>query len=773
MRSAAQLVLTVLLNAAWQVALVTIFALVCNWLLRGTAARYRHLLWVGALLVSFLLPVLSSSNLGKTAISSPERLEPLVKQPVVTTRIISPDVEPIDEPLSEPGGATEPARRSSFQSGIRVNQNLAGVLIGLYAVFLLYRFTNLVRAWLRTRAIVRRAYEFNFLEPHLAIIRECQRALGVSRVKILCSSLVPVPITVGTLRPLIILPERLLHDLNEELLKSAIGHELAHVRRRDYLFNLIYEFIYLPLSFHPAAALIRRRIKRTRELCCDESVAARLLRPEVYARSLVHLIGSVPVTRRLAENTTIGITESDNLEARIMLLLNTPRFTPRHKTLLLVFALLLLAVPCAAGATFALTLNIDQPELAQTALPQSDKKLERRSQDQAIEELKRQASQLEQRMQTASAAQRREIEARLIEVQRNLEEHLRLIQQYEQQKSGLSAEAEARLWETQRNLEQHERALQEYYKLIQTSPQKMREAEQRYAEILKAYPQDEARMKEARDKLAQLYGEVPELEARLRESQRRAEELQQSKVDRKVRLIHRVEPEYPQDAREKGIEGTVQLGMTIDHQGLPQNIVVKRSVYPSIDQAAIEAARKMRFEPGIKNGEPASMVITVEFDFRLESKRQQELEERVKTKDRQMKERSGNVDREVEQREKLKEKEMKERSGGEESEMKEREKTEVAESEVRVRKERLEQKRSGGLTAAKWAKISMAQAIQIATSKYPGTVLQSWLFGEREDKVFYNVVIANGDEVTYVCVSAIDGQILTTEKEKRRQEQQW
>src|SRR5206468_8995299 len=119
------------------------------------------------------------------------------------------------------------------------------------------------------------------------IFEKCQAAIGVTSVRILCSTAVPVPITVGIWKPLIILPERLLHDVDEEVLTSAIGHELVHVARRDYLANLIYEFISLPLSFHPAAAFLRRRIKQTRELCCDEAVATKLLRAETYARSLV------------------------------------------------------------------------------------------------------------------------------------------------------------------------------------------------------------------------------------------------------------------------------------------------------------------------------------------------------------------------------------------------------------------------------------------------------------------------------------------------------
>lgn len=51
MRVGAQLLLTFLLNASWQIALVAGFALVCDWLLRGIAARYRHGVWVAVVLV--------------------------------------------------------------------------------------------------------------------------------------------------------------------------------------------------------------------------------------------------------------------------------------------------------------------------------------------------------------------------------------------------------------------------------------------------------------------------------------------------------------------------------------------------------------------------------------------------------------------------------------------------------------------------------------------------------------------------------------------------
>jgi len=178
----------------------------------------------------------------------------------------------------------------------------------------------------------------------------------------------PVPVTMGLAQPVIILPDALLREGNTELLTSAIGHEFIHVTRNDYLLNFVYELLYLPLSFHPAAALLRRRIKQTRELSCDELVAARILNAEVYARSLLRLAGSAPALRQLSVTTTVGIADADILEARIMSLLTKPRMTTRWKKMLLVVVAILLLVPCVAAAAFNMRFDLE------TVVPQDPQK---------------------------------------------------------------------------------------------------------------------------------------------------------------------------------------------------------------------------------------------------------------------------------------------------------------------------------------------------------------------------------------------------------------
>jgi len=713
MKVVVQLLLTFLLNASWQIALVAVFALVCDWLLRGMAARYRHGVWVAALFLALALPLLSSARVIKPFLGSKSASHQadIAADPVFVTSVSSPDLDSMEPPAAENSAspsAVEPARRNFVASAIHLNRNLAAGLVVLYGLFLLYRTGQFIRAWRRTKTIVQSAIAFEYTGPVEAIIKKCQTAIGVTRVRILCSPSVPVPITVGILNPVIILPERLLQDVDEEVLTSAIGHELVHVARCDYLLNLIYEFIYLPLSFHPAAALVRRRIKQTRELCCDELVATRLLQPEIYARSLVRLIGAASLGRRLAADTTIGINESDILEVRIMSLLKRTKLTARRKRLLLIAASLLLVAPCIAATSFALTLDIDRSEPSVTPLP--TEKLERLNHERAREALKREVRELKEKARVAPEPQRQEIEARLREVQRNLEEHERTVEQSYQQ-----------------NREEEQKKLEELRATL--------------AQWEKNRPADEARMKDTREKIAELEKlYTPERE---REVQKTIAEMQKLETDRKARVIYHVEPKYTEDARENKIAGTVVLTLTVDHEGLPQNIQVKQSLYPSLDQSAIEAARKMRFEPAMKNGQPVSQVISAEFIFAIRIDSKEEFEARKK---RIMEERLGQGESPI-------------------REMRMRKDLEQQGREERARKQ-------AELTRA--AVLSMDRAIQIATSQVPGKVLACSL-GRDGDKIFYHVVIISGDgdksTATYVWVSAIDGQILKTEKEKRSEEE--
>jgi beta-lactamase regulating signal transducer with metallopeptidase domain/uncharacterized membrane protein YkoI len=349
MKTSSELLLTFLLNAVWQIALIAALASLGAWLLRKSSIRYQHWLWVGALFLSLLVPVVTAVRALPT--SAPSTVNTDLFKPIPTSEVV---------PFSSPQSLSAEASSWSFQ----LNRTLVLTLLFVYGAFLLYRSFKLVQAWHTTRGIRNAAVEVDGDEAVQAIVRRCEINLRIktNRVRVFASESLPVPVTAGLVRPAIILPEALLREGNTDLLTSAIGHEFIHVARHDYVLNFSYELLYLPVSFHPLAALVRSRIKQTRELCCDELVTERILNAQVYARSLIALAGSAPPLRRLSVTTTVGIADADILEARIMSLLSKPKMNRRWKKSLLVVVSLLLLVPSVAAAAFAMRFELAAPQ---------------------------------------------------------------------------------------------------------------------------------------------------------------------------------------------------------------------------------------------------------------------------------------------------------------------------------------------------------------------------------------------------------------------------
>ncbi|MGA2992180.1 MAG: TonB family protein [Candidatus Korobacteraceae bacterium] len=83
------------------------------------------------------------------------------------------------------------------------------------------------------------------------------------------------------------------------------------------------------------------------------------------------------------------------------------------------------------------------------------------------------------------------------------------------------------------------------------------------------------------------------------------------------RALDTPDPEYSEEARKAKYQGTVVLWLIVDASGRPQNIKIARSLGMGLDQKAIEAVRKWKFEPAKKDGSPVAVQINVEVNFRL------------------------------------------------------------------------------------------------------------------------------------------------------------
>nr|WP_265596205.1 M56 family metallopeptidase [Verrucomicrobium sp. BvORR106] len=113
--------------------------------------------------------------------------------------------------------------------------------------------------------------------------------IGLHTAKILASPAVPVPLVVGWIRPVVLLPAQLIGRMDQESLQTLLLHELAHLKRRDPVINLALTAIETLLFFNPAARELVRRVRWEAELACDDFVISINPDRQVYARALAQL----------------------------------------------------------------------------------------------------------------------------------------------------------------------------------------------------------------------------------------------------------------------------------------------------------------------------------------------------------------------------------------------------------------------------------------------------------------------------------------------------
>jgi GWxTD domain-containing protein len=138
-------------------------------------------------------------------------------------------------------------------------------------------------------------------------------------VVLLESCLGEVPVVIGLLRPVVLVPVGMLAGLPVEHVEQILTHELAHIRRHDYLVNLLQSFLEGLLFYHPAVWWVSSMIRVERENCCDDVVVSMNGDARGYAAALAALEASRWPVREPALAATGG-----NLIARIRRLLQQP-----------------------------------------------------------------------------------------------------------------------------------------------------------------------------------------------------------------------------------------------------------------------------------------------------------------------------------------------------------------------------------------------------------------------------------------------------------------
>ncbi|HJR09014.1 MAG TPA: M56 family metallopeptidase [Pyrinomonadaceae bacterium] len=284
-----------LLHFVWQGALVALLYAGVNLSLRHASANLRYIVACLSMLLMLALPVATFLHLNSNA------------------KVIASERRAADASVAEPANAPETAAgRGGAQ--VRLYANLLIVPDdegGVSASLLGWaedRFTSalpwLVLLWLAGALALTLRLAGGWVltgrlrrEPATPLARDWRetlarlaRQLRVSRPVRLCeSALVEVPTVIGHLRPVILVPVSALTGLSAPQLEALLAHELAHIRRHDYLVNLLQSVIEIMLFYHPAVWWLSARVRVEREHACDDLAVGATGDVLVYARALTTL----------------------------------------------------------------------------------------------------------------------------------------------------------------------------------------------------------------------------------------------------------------------------------------------------------------------------------------------------------------------------------------------------------------------------------------------------------------------------------------------------
>ncbi len=341
-----------LVHFTWQAAAVAVvLAIVMRWM-RKSSSNLRYMAACGALILIVLMPMVTMTvvNVAPTAIET-------IKTAEIDTPHVTGSQVVIEIPMAEPPQVTDTVTpktplKTRFINTVEASLPFIVVcwFVGVFGLSLwhLGGWTQLQRL---RRKMVRPVGERINLK-----LKELSRQMGINRmVSIMESALVQVPTVVGHFKPVILLPASALTGLTADQLEAILAHELAHIKRCDYLVNMLQTVVEILGFYHPAVWWVSRKIRIERENCCDDLAIDLCTDKLRYAKALTtmeEIRGS-----QLAIAATGG-----NLFDRIKRLLTNDGSNEKKLSWLPSFITMLLIIAIVIPTALALSSNRDKKQ---------------------------------------------------------------------------------------------------------------------------------------------------------------------------------------------------------------------------------------------------------------------------------------------------------------------------------------------------------------------------------------------------------------------------
>jgi uncharacterized protein (TIGR03067 family) len=326
-----------LVHFVWQGALLGVAAAIVMTWMRGASSRRRYAVLLTAFFGMAIAPVVTflmlpspqksmePANIATTAMLPAQKV--VSKALATTTTPIAPRATP--DSLIDNGAET---RAAAPAIGFAARLSLAWAwIVGYLSWFVaawaagVCLFSVRLIIGLGGASRVRRIGVKPAPIDCQALSAELATTFGIRRpVNVRQSVLVKVPLVVGWLKPVVLLPVSVITGLPEPEFRAILAHELAHIRRHDYLVNTLQTIVEMLLFYHPAVWWLSNAIRQEREQCCDDLAADACGDRLVVAKALVRLAE----VRALAGSPALAAT-GGRLSRRIRRLLTRPTDSKR------------------------------------------------------------------------------------------------------------------------------------------------------------------------------------------------------------------------------------------------------------------------------------------------------------------------------------------------------------------------------------------------------------------------------------------------------------
>jgi beta-lactamase regulating signal transducer with metallopeptidase domain/protocatechuate 3,4-dioxygenase beta subunit len=254
-----------------------------------------HFLWQGALIAAItagLLRILSRRDAQLRYVVAVMALITMVLMPAATFAFYTRAGSMLRGAMLRIATAIDPAALTRAAStAILSNHNSKWTtwIVYMWVAGVALSSLRILVGWRLTRRLLRTASDAvpDFIKQTFDCMKE---RMSLTRpVKLLLSEHIDGPAAIGWLKPVVLLPFTTITGLDPEQLEAVLAHELAHIRRHDFLVNVLQQCVESLLFYHPAVWWLSRRIRIEREHVCDDLAVAACGDPAMYAKALVEL----------------------------------------------------------------------------------------------------------------------------------------------------------------------------------------------------------------------------------------------------------------------------------------------------------------------------------------------------------------------------------------------------------------------------------------------------------------------------------------------------